>query len=145
MFSCGLGNAWRGHKIHNNISVAKLNTHATTPTVIDFGPCPVHSPVHFQSNYKQSGRRVNQFIQSHLDCDKSASVASQWCPAKSQCVPGNHSAELRSVLLLAALHCTHWAHSSSASVMWFIMRLSQVHTSHMSLETAAKGSVFSIL
>lgn len=42
---------------------------------IDFGTCPAQSPVHFQSNYKQSSRKVNQFIHSHLDCDKSASVA----------------------------------------------------------------------
>lgn len=49
--------------------------HTNRFPVIDFGTCPVHSPVHFQSNYKQSGRRVNQFIQSHLNCDKPASVA----------------------------------------------------------------------
>lgn len=49
--------------------------HTNRFPVIDFGTCPVHSPVHFQSNYKQSGHRVNQFIQSHLDCDKPASVA----------------------------------------------------------------------
>lgn len=58
----------------NNSNSSSVQSYTCKPfPVIDLGTCPVHGPVHFQSNYSQATKLINSY--SHLDYDKSASVA----------------------------------------------------------------------
>lgn len=110
---------------------------------IDFSTHPAQNPGHFQSNYKQSSRKVNQFIHGHLDCDKSASFAYNSGALLNHSVCQHITVQACMVgCCRPALHCMYWV---TALQQWFVRLwgLSPFHAKpHLILSRSPGCSVF---